>query len=179
MPPPSKLKKRKRSEFQGPDDPTLRRAPGFEHTERPTTPKPGVVLEKHTDYFRTSAGMSSATTLVQGPFSPDKRERAHPQPDFDLTPLTPPNFDTDNIFSGLGDDYQTEHNGPAYLARENLPKKHLIEEHLWASDIEDTDDEAVDGARDGQAKAKGTEKARRKQVPSVSRILMSIFLERT
>lgn len=174
MPPKVKAKKRTRSEFQGPDDTTLRRAPGFELPSAPTAPKSDTILEKHTDYYRTSAGISSSTTLLQGPFSPDKRQRTQPHPDYDLTPLPSLDFDNHDSFLDAGSDYQPDHNGPAFLARDNLPKKHLLEEHLWASDIEDTDDEEPDIGSGGQGKAKAAGKVPRKKVNSVRRLFTSI-----
>lgn len=170
--PAGKPKKRKRAEFQGPDDQSIRRAPGFELPPATSSSNnPSNALEKHTDFFSTPSGLIGTSCLVQGPFSPVKAQRTVAIPEDESLPAFADGF-------SLPEDDGEPFIDPDLDALSTKPRpkvitKHTLEGQLWDdSDADISEDEDTQtGGKDG----KGAQKARRTN-PSVCTLFSQLGL---
>lgn len=152
MPPATnKGKKRKHAEVHGPDLSTARRAPGFELETENT----GTQFEQHTDYFKSADGLAGSSSMVQGPFSPEKMSRTEPVA---LADSPSPPSDT-SLPAVNTDEFNNEGNFES-IANVSEKRSGLLE-GIWDCDESDLDSD-VDDMTMALPQAAGSKKKRKR-----------------
>lgn len=160
MPP----KKRKHAEVHGPDAPTARLAPGFE-----TKPEINTLFERHIDYVKTSEGLAGSSSMIEGPFSPQKKA-GHA-----TAPLETPSPPSDTSLPFVEAVHDTTASPPA---DSTLPaKRPLVLEGIWDCDDSEIDSDDETGIVPLDKKGKSAhQKKKRKTTQAVSLSICSSFI---